>query len=239
MRRPRWGFVTSTLEAQEAAIREECLSRGWRLAYVVRDEGQTGATLERPELRALESIAEGVGDVLMVSRLDRATRSVGDLVALLAWFEQIDGGAFVTLAAMVDTTTITGRLIAHMLAALGEWERSVIADRTRQALMAARAQGRPISRPAVSDDLDLASFIGDLRREGLTYREIAARLNQAGVPTPRGGSEWRPSSLQRTLAGPRRAKRHSTVALPDPSAGRPRRRARVPRTSADIAGLVA
>ncbi len=189
----------------------------------MRDEGHTGATLDRPGLRAaLESIAEGVGDVLMVSGLDRATRSIGDLVALLAWFEQIDRGAFVTLDAMVDTTSITGRLIAHMLAVLGELERSVIADRTRQALIAARAQSRPISRPTISDNADLAELISGCVatacRTGTSPRVFTTLTSRVHEEGPCGG----PARSSERSPVPRRPKVHASVPLPDPSVSRRR-----------------
>src|SRR3954468_3843188 len=74
------------LAAQEAAIRADADRRGWALAGIARDEGATGATLERPGLMAaLAEIAAGDAACLIVSRLDRLSRSVVDFGCLLEW----------------------------------------------------------------------------------------------------------------------------------------------------------
>ena len=211
------------LVAQEDAITRECERRGWRLERLVRDEGASGKSLDRPGLQsALRAIADGQADGLVCAKLDRLTRSVTDFAALLLWLEDADA-SFVALDMGVDTSSPSGRLVANLMASVAEWERSVIAARTREGLAAARAEGRPISQPAVSDNDDLRAMIEEMRAEGATFREIADSLNEASVPTVRGGACWRASSLQRTLSGPRRRTRAKVVALPAIPRRRPRR----------------
>ena len=211
------------LAAQEQAIREECRRRGWTLTRIARDEGASGASLDRPGLHdALREVADGHADGVIVSKLDRITRSVGDFAALLTWLEDAEG-MLVALDLGIDTSTPGGRLVANVFASVAEWERDVIGTRTREGLAAARAQGRSISQPAVNDNEEVRAMIEDLRASGATFREIAAALNGAGVPTVRGGACWRPSSLQRTLSGPRRRTRTKPVSLPPIPRRRPRR----------------
>lgn len=148
-----------SIEAQRSAIEDACARKGLTLVDVVTDEGLSGSTLDRPGLlRALERIAAGEAEVLMAARLDRVSRSVVNAAALLEWFNE----ARATLMALdlsIDTSTPNGRLVANVLSSVAEWEREVIADRTRTGLAALRARGKPISRPAVVDRPDVAQRI--------------------------------------------------------------------------------
>jgi len=196
------------LAAQEKAIRAECQRRGWTLLDVARDEGHSGKSLDRPALHgALQQIAAGEAGGLVVAKLDRASRSVVDFGRLLEWFDAADA-TLVALDLGMDTSTSSGRLVANVMASVAEWERSVIGERTRDALAARKAQGLPISRPAVTGPL--AETIRELRDRGLTDQAIADTLNAEQVPTLRGAAQWRVSSVQsaagykrRTAAAPR------------------------------------
>ena len=199
------------LDAQETAIRGECERRGWALREVVRDEGVSAKSLDRPGLReAMERIADGEAVGLIASKLDRLSRSVVDFGVLLDWFE----GAGATLVALdlgLDTSTPGGRLVANVFASVAEWERDTIAARTREGLAAARAQGRTISRHAVADNPKLRDRIVRMRERGMTLQAIADRLNAEGVPTLRGGAKWRHSSVQAAAGYKRRKPRRQPV----------------------------
>ncbi len=132
-----------------------------------------------------------------------------DFARLAEWFEHEARATLVALDLGVDTSTPGGRLVANVLASVAAWERDVIADRTRTGLAAARAAGQRISRPAVADDPELQRRIAGLRESGMTLQAIANQLNGEGVPTLRGGGEWRPSSLQAAVGS--RAKYSWTV----------------------------
>ena len=69
----------------------------------------------------------------------------------------------------------------------------------------APANGRPRRRPALADDPELVERIVQMRAQGMTLQAIADRLNEEGVPTVRGGAEWRPSSVRSGLGYKRRA----------------------------------
>ena len=139
------------LAVQEHAVRAECDRRGWDLVEVFVDNGESGKSLDRPGLRAaLEAIADRNATVLVAAKLDRISRSVGDFATLLEWFTSADA-SLVALDVGVDTSTPGGRLVSNVFASVAEWERDTIAARTKDALAAARSNGRPISRPAVID----------------------------------------------------------------------------------------
>lgn len=100
----------------------------------------SGATTTRPQLdAALSYLREG--DVLCVWRLDRLGRSLKHLVQVVSEREA-QGVGFRSLHESIDTTTPTGRLTFHIFAALAEFERDLIRERTLAGLSAARARGR-------------------------------------------------------------------------------------------------
>lgn len=108
------------------------------------DESKSGAIpmQERPDGSKLWRDI-GKGDVIYVSKLDRAARSVPDLLAFVKHIE--DAGASVVFVGNdFDTSTPTGRLLLVILAAVAEFERALIAERRKESIIAARAEGRSI-----------------------------------------------------------------------------------------------
>lgn len=202
------------LDAQETNLRDYARRHNAEMT-VMRDEGISGKSLERPALmRALGKIAAGEADGLVVAKLDRLTRSVIDFAILLEWFTAAKA-QLVALDFDLDTSTPGGRLVAHIMSATAEWERSVIADRTRDALRIARAQGRPIGPPSVGDRPELAARIRKLREGGATLQQICDALNEERVPTARGGTVWRPSAVQSILGYKRKPQRRKIANLPE------------------------
>jgi DNA invertase Pin-like site-specific DNA recombinase/peptidoglycan hydrolase-like protein with peptidoglycan-binding domain len=205
----------SHFQTQADAIETDCDDRGLELIQVVRDiEPQAGSDLKRPGLMyALETIAAGAASCLVVSGLDRLARSASDLGTLVEWFEH-NNARLVAVDLDLDTATDAGRMAARALVAAGELDRRRLAERTRKGLAAARAKGGAGGRPAVSDRPALRERIATMRREGMTLQAIADALNEEGVPTLRGGAEWRPSSVQ-AAAGYKRPRRNRRLdALP-------------------------
>jgi len=190
--------------AQADAIQRLCERRGWELLRVVRDveNGRTKG-LERPGLLyALERIADGEVSCMVVSHLERLTRSAADLGRIVQWFEQSQS-RLVAIDLRLDTGSAEGRLTARTLVAVGEWEGRRIADRTKKGLAAARARRATTGRPSVDDRPGLKEYIVTLRNRGMTLQAIADRLNAERIPTLRGGTKWRPSSVH-VAAGYRR-----------------------------------
>jgi DNA invertase Pin-like site-specific DNA recombinase len=105
---------------------------------VFKDEA-SGATAKRPGLmRCIKSLQNG--DRLTVWRLDRLARSLRDLVAMIEDFNK-RGIQFRSLTEEINTTTPGGKLVFHIFAALAEFERGLIIERTREGMRAARARG--------------------------------------------------------------------------------------------------
>jgi DNA invertase Pin-like site-specific DNA recombinase len=115
--------------------------------YRVFVDTASGALAARP---ALDQVLDQLrpGDTLMVWKLDRLGRSLRHLVDTIAALAD-RGIGFRSLQESIDTTTPGGKLVFHIFAALAEFERDLIRERTTAGLAAARARGRAGGRPAV------------------------------------------------------------------------------------------
>ena len=110
------------------------------------EEKASGGRWDRPELhRALEHLREE--DVLVIWKLDRLSRSLKDLLHILERVREA-GAGFRSLTEAVDTTTAAGRMMMQMLGSFAEFERSMVRERTRAGLVAARDRGVKVGRPA-------------------------------------------------------------------------------------------
>jgi DNA invertase Pin-like site-specific DNA recombinase len=182
------------LRAQTEQLERFCQQRGWTLAQVVRETDANGSG-ERPALDyVLERLRRGEVSCLVVGRLEQLCRSAGELGAIIEQLNGI-GARLVSLEPQLDTTTEAGAAAVRTLVAVSAWERERHAQRTRNGLAAARAKS-VTSRPAVEDRPEIKQRILALRADGMTLQAIADTLNDEGTPTLRGGSQWRPSSVQ-------------------------------------------
>lgn len=113
------------------------------------DDRVSGAHVQRPGLeRLLETVREG--DSVIVWRLDRLGRSMKDLLNVVAQLES-SGVELSSLKEKIDTSSSGGRLIFHIFAALAEFERNLISERTFAGLNAAKTRGRTGGRPPMLD----------------------------------------------------------------------------------------
>lgn len=196
------------LEAQEAAIRAECSRRGWRLIRLETDV-LSGRTLRRPGLnRALRAVRTGEAAGLVVAKLDRLSRSVVDFGKLLQEATK-SGWNIVALDFGVDLSTPPGKLVANVMVSVAEWERDVIAQRTREALAVKRSQGVQLGRPRVLEE-SVRRRIRILRGRGWSYQRMADDLNRRGVPTAHGGRQWHAATV-RAAASSRRQRSSAGV----------------------------
>ena len=204
------------LAAQEAAITEAASRNGWHLVGIVRDAGASGKDLDRPGLHEVLALAAASDvDALVVAKLDRLTRSLVGLSDLMDWAQQT-GLALIALDLGLDTSTETGRLVARIMASVGEWERETISRRTRDAAAVRRERGDLMGLPGVRDTLpDVAAQARAARDAGATWQSIADNLNAAAVPTVRGGALWRVSSVQAAAGYRRPPPRTKRTTLPE------------------------
>ncbi|OXJ22028.1 DNA resolvase [Burkholderia sp. HI2714] len=112
---------------------------------ILSDHGVSGSRFDRPGLHEALSIVQ-TGDALVVWRLDRLGRSLGHLVEVVGGLGQRNI-EFISLTESIDTRSPTGMLMFHMIAALAEFERALISERTRAGMAAARVRGAKLGRP--------------------------------------------------------------------------------------------
>jgi len=133
------------------------------------------------------------GDTIVVWKLDRLARSLKQLIETVEDLESRNIG-FQSLTENIDTTTSGGKLIFHIFAALAEFERGIIRERTNAGLEAARARGRVGGRPSALKEDDIAVAKALLADPEITVKEIAKRL---GISS--GTSKWHLSNARKKL----------------------------------------
>ncbi len=144
------GYARVSTHEQNLDLQLDALKQaGAEQIYTEQASGKSSTKSDRPELdhclRALRA-----GDTLIVWRLDRLGRNLHDLVGIINALEA-RGVGFRSLAEAIDATGPAGRLILHVFAAMAEFERGLIHERTMAGLKAARSRGRVGGRPRVSD----------------------------------------------------------------------------------------
>ena len=138
-----FGYARVSTEAQNLDRQIDALKKyGVDTIY---NEKMTGTKRDRPELsKMLDRMAEG--DTVVVESLSRLGRSTKDLIELTELFER-KGVHLVSLKESIDTSSSTGKLLFTLMSAIAQFERDVIADRTKEGLRSARARGRTGGRP--------------------------------------------------------------------------------------------
>lgn len=166
-----WGYARVSTIEQDTSPQLDALRRASvDDAHIVTDYA-SGAKQDRPGLTQLLSDLQS-GDVLTVWKLDRLGRSLSHLVQVV---EELGrrGIEFRSLTENLDTTTPSGRLVFHLVGAVAEFERDLTRERTRVALAAARAKGRPVGRPSAVT-IEQYQLIHHLSQAGATHRVIAS-----------------------------------------------------------------
>lgn len=200
------------LDAQRRAIETACAAKDWELIAVVEDAGVSGGSLSRrPGMaEALARLGAGEADVIVAAKLDRFSRSVADFARLI---DRADRGrwAIAALDVDIDMTTPSGELMAMVIAAMAQYERRLIGQRTRDALAERRAAGVRLGRPSVLPS-EVVERIVARRAQGASMSAIARELNADGVPTAHGGAYWRQSSVSAALRSAARRARAAVSA---------------------------
>ena len=186
-----------SLEAQRAKIEAYANLYGYELVEVL-EEAVSGKSLQRAALQAgLAALTAGrpKAEALIVAKLDRLTRSVRDLGALLdSAFRRC---SLVSVTEQVDTSTASGRMVLHILTSVAQWEHEAISERTVAAKRARgerfsgqpptgyrHEDGRVVVDPA---EMRMVDALRHYRSWGLSLRRIADRLYEDGYRTRRGG----------------------------------------------------
>jgi DNA invertase Pin-like site-specific DNA recombinase len=207
-----------SLEAQREKIRAYCVAMDLSLVHIYEDQGLSAKSLERPGLKgALAQLRTGKADILLVTKLDRLTRSVKDLGQLVDSYFLPDKYSLLSISDAIDTRTASGRLVLNVLASVAQWEREAISERTSEALRHLISQGVQVGAPAygtvrsnqtdqhgrrivVQDEgrRQIVTRMVAMQKEGKTLRAICEVLNDERIPAPRGGL-WYPTVVRGIL----------------------------------------
>ena len=137
------GYARVSTDDQNLDLQKDELNKAE--CGIIFEDFQSGAKSEREGLKSALDYARK-GDVLIVWRLDRLSRSLKDLIEMVSLLES-RGIGLKSLHESIDTSSSSGKLIFHMFGALAEFERNLIRERTQAGLKAARARGRCGGRP--------------------------------------------------------------------------------------------
>jgi len=194
-----------SLAAQKEAISAYCANKGWSAKMI--SEVASGTQIKRrPKFQdAVATLNAGKADVLVVTKLDRLSRSAMDALLTLDQARR-SGWQVVILDLQVDTTTAMGQVFFTVSAAFAQLYRDQISENTRAALDQVRKNGsksgRPIGarghkRPRLVTP-ELIDRMADMRSQGISYTGIAHALNDEGTRGPRGGT-WTHWSVAQAL----------------------------------------
>jgi len=195
-----------SLAAQKAKIAAWCAVNDYHLAEVFVDAGISGKSMDKRQGLKDALAAVKKGGVLVVYSLSRLARSTKDTLAIS---EQLDkaGADLVSLTEKIDTTGAAGKMMFRMLAVLAEFERDVIAERTKSAMSHKKAIGDvyspvPFGFQAIDGKLEqveaealVVAEILAMRNQGDTLNAIADSLNNRGIEGKRGG-KWFASTVR-------------------------------------------
>ena len=169
------------LEAQRSAIDAEAARRGWTVEHYA-DEGVSGRYINAHLQQALQLLASGQGDGLIVAKLDRLARSIVHAANIID-AAQAQGWSLVVLDINLDLSTAAGRMMARTVVNFAEYERELISERTKAGLAAKKARGERIGRPKAGDGGGCEADRARPQR-GPELRPHRPRLGGGGDPQP-------------------------------------------------------
>ncbi len=161
------------LDSQLRDLRQYVESRGWTNVREFTDHGISGSKDSRPAFDELwDHVRKAKIQIVVVHALDRLGRSLPHLVRLLSEFVERNV-TLVSFRENIDLSTTAGRMMAGLFSVLADYELSIIKDRTRSGMAAARARGSQIGKPRRFFDKEKATI---LRDEGWGQIRIAREL---------------------------------------------------------------
>jgi site-specific DNA recombinase len=199
-----------SIEAQRTRLTSFAESQDWEIYDLYVDDGYSAKDMNRPEMkRMMQDMEDKKFEVILVYKLDRLTRSVADLHALLKKFD-VHGVKFKSATEIFETTTAMGRFFITLVGAMAEWERGTISERVRFGVEQMVAEGR---RPGgvlpygytqdaqlIPEEAEIIREARELYMSGLGYKSVAMKLNKAGKY--RRGQEWTDATVAYTLENP-------------------------------------
>lgn len=200
-----------SLSAQRDRIEAYALATGRRIDEFIVEAGESGKSLKRPGMaKLLREVRGGAIGALVILKLDRATRSVKDLLHLIEIFTKANAN-LISVSESLDTSSAAGRMVVQILGVMAEFERAQLAERTAFALGHKRRSRRVYGRPPFGfrrdgdrlveqpDELAALRAAQRMRAEGVSLTDIGAWLTANGFAPCQGGKVWRKQSVAQVL----------------------------------------
>ena len=204
-----------TIMDQQQKLAAYCVATSRILADIITDSGESAGSLKRPGVQELiKQIRSGDVSAVIVTKLDRLTRSVADLQELLKLFAR-HNVALISIGESLDSGSATGRMVLNLMMSVFSWERESAVERTVAALGHQRRSGKvygstPFGYRVEGKDKDRrlvpdAAAMKGLARaqkmfaEGKSLRQIGKMLETGGYVSPRGNKNWNPSTVKAML----------------------------------------
>jgi DNA invertase Pin-like site-specific DNA recombinase len=181
---------------QRGAIETACARGRWRLLQIYEDGVGGGRTSRGQFAAAVEQLAAGRADGLVVARLDRLCASVAELARLLERCKT-EGWSVIALDVGFDTATRDGGVAASAIAIAARIEHQLAATRTREGLAQQQLRGRRLGRPEALPTA-VRDRIHELRQRGNSLSAIVRALTEDCAPTAHGG-RWHATTIRRVL----------------------------------------
>jgi site-specific DNA recombinase len=204
-----------SLDEQQERLKAYCRALGWKEEIVLFvDDGYSAKNLDRPHLsKLLKAVEKGTVSKILVTKLDRISRRLLDLLRLIDVFHDQDV-SFVSISESFDTNTPSGRLTLQVLGAVAEFERERIRERVFENMYHAANQGKWLTQSPYGYKLENKELIIDENEEkivkkvfhfylneGIGFRGIAKKLNEDGIPSKQN-KEWSIRSIKLMLTNP-------------------------------------
>jgi site-specific DNA recombinase len=208
----------ASLETQIEKIKLYCKLHDLRLVKLVVDPGESAKSLDRPGIReVLDDLRHGRAGGVVIPKLDRLTRYLGDWVWLIEhFFNDRANCRLHSVADSIDTRTASGRMVLNLLVTIAQWERETISERTRDTLQGKIGRGERCGKirygyrlaedgvhlVPVPHEQEVIQRLQQWRAQGYTYTELVKMLEQLGIETKEGKRLWLPAAVHRILARP-------------------------------------
>ncbi|MFS0558189.1 recombinase family protein [Brevibacillus sp. 179-C9.3 HS] len=204
-----------SLEEQQERLQAYCRAMGWSDEVVLFvDDGFSAKSTERPQLqKLLKNITSGNVSKVMVTKLDRMSRRLLDLLQLIDLFQEYQV-SFISISESFDTNTPSGRLTLQVLGAVAEFERERIRERVLDNMFHAANQGKWLTQSPYGYRLENKELVIDEKEskvvqrvyhlfleKGLGFYSIAKILNEEGIPSKQK-KEWSIRSIKLMLTNP-------------------------------------
>ena len=217
----------NSLDAQKESCEQYILNRqydGWEQSETYEDGGYTGANINRPGFQQLmHDVEDGKVDIVVTYKVDRLSRSLLDFAQMMSKFNEY-GVAFVAVTQNFSTADAMGRLTLNMLMSFAEFEREMIAERTRDKIAGARRRGKwtggnvPLGYDIKDKKLVVNEFeallvndIFDLYQKHQSTLKVACILNDKNCRTKRyeansgvviGNKKWNKDKVLKVIKNP-------------------------------------